>query len=543
MKSLYNKLIISTFALAALACSSEDDLIEDWIDVNETEEPAPGTSGDLDLSSYISIGNSLTAGFADGALYNQGQENSFPNLLAGQFAMVGGGNFNQPDINSVDGYHTSLNPSGVEGLIFGRTVLDLSAQAPVPTTTGEEIGAYTGNKANLGNFGVPGLRLSQLETAGYGFPGAGNAFFTRFATDPNTSSVLGDALAVDRSFFTLWLGANDYLGYATSGGQGNTPLTDFSGTDFGTALGSALGQLTADGTPGVVLDLPPVVTLPFFQAISWDRIELDAATAETLNNGLASVNGALQGTLSAGYSDSDDIARRLISYSEGNNPILVHDEELVDLEPYFDNLEAGMAITAQQRAALVPYEQSRPLVDGELVLLSAGAVLGTEADGDDTVEDTPIGVVIPLGFSFTEAANGDQYFLNAAEQAAIVTARATYNGAISATVTALNDGGADIGLVSVQPLFVDMLGLDAATATALALPTGSADGVQGIEVDGVTLTPDFAPNGVFSSDGIHPNPRGHAIVANEIIAVMNARWNANIPTISVLEKLGVTFQP
>ncbi|WP_424961579.1 hypothetical protein [Ekhidna sp.] len=540
MKNLYNKILISTFAIVALACSSEDDLTEDWIEVNEVEAPAPGTSGDLDLSSYIAIGNSLSAGFADGALYNQGQENSFPNLLAGQFAVVGGANFNQPDINSENGFNSTFSDID-NGVIAGRTILDLSLQAPVPTT-GELIGSYSGDKTTLGNFGVPGMKLGDLETPGYGFPDVGNPYFTRFAADPNTSSVLGDALAVDRTFFTLWLGANDYLGYALAGGQGDEPLTAYSSTDFATDLGSALTQLTANGSEGVVIDLPPVVTLPFFQAVTWDAIELDAATATELNDGLAAVNTALQGTLSAGYDDSEDIARRLISYSEGDNPILVHDEELVDLEPYFDNLEAGMAITAQERAALVPYEQSRPLVDGELVLLSAGAILGTEADGDDTEEDTPIGVVIPLGFSFTEAANGDQYFLNSEEQTAIVTARATYNGAISATVTSLNDAGADIALVSVQPLFVDMLGLDAATATALALPTGSADGVQGIEVDGVTLTPDFAPNGVFSTDGVHPNPRGHAIVANEIIATMNARWNASIPSISVLEKLGVTFQ-
>ncbi|WP_370086574.1 hypothetical protein [Ekhidna sp.] len=540
MKKIFNKLSIIFFATLVFACSSEDELIEDWIAVNEVESPTPGTSGDLDLSSYVAIGNSLSAGYADGALYNQGQENSFPNLLAGQFAMVGGGDFNQPDINSENGFNSTFSDVG-SGVIAGRTVLDLSLQAPVPTS-GELIAAYSGDKTTLGNFGVPGLKLADLETAGYGFPDVGNPYFTRFAVDPNTSSVLGDALAVDRTFFTLWLGANDYLGYALAGGQGTEPLTAYSSTDFATDLGSALTQLTANGSEGVVIDLPPVVTLPFFQAVTWDAIELDAATASQLNDGLAAVNTALQGTLSAGYSDSDDITRRLISYSEGDNPILVHDEELVDLEPYFDNLEAGMAITAQERAALVPYEQSRPLVAGELVLLSAGAVLGTEADGDDSVEDTPIGVVIPLGFSFTEAANGDQYFLNAAEQAAIVTARATYNGAISATVASLNDAGADIALVTVQPLFVDMLGLDAATAAALALPTGSADGVKGIEVDGVTLTPDFAPNGVFSTDGVHPNPRGHAIVANEIIATINARWNASIPTISVLEKLGVTFQ-
>ena len=541
MKNIYSKLIILFFATAFIACSTEDDLVEDWLKVNEPETPIPGTPGDLDLSRYVSIGNSLTAGFADGALYNAGQENSFPNLIANQFAKVQSGVvFNQPDINSENGFNSTFSNVGA-GVIAGRTELSLSLQAPVPTS-GELIGAYSGDKSTLSNFGVPGLRLANLETAGYGFPDVGNPYFTRMANDPNSASVLGEALGVDRTFFSLWLGANDYLGYALSGGQGNAPLDDYSATAFGGALASALGQLTADGTPGVVLDLPPVVTLPFFQAIPYNRIVIDQATADQLNSGLAAVNGALQATANFGKTQ-EEIDARLISYSEGPNPILVHDEELEDFGPYFDGLVGAMAITPAQREQLVPYEQSRPLVAGELVLLSAGAVLNTEADGDNTVADTPIGVVIPLGFSFTAAANGDQYFLNAAEQAAIVTARATYNGAIAQTVAGVVSGGADIALVSVQPTFVDMLGLDVATATALALPTGNADGVKGLDIDGITLQPDFAPNGVFSTDGVHPNPRGHGIVANAIIEAINARWNASIPLINVLELNGPSLAP
>ncbi|MEM0940143.1 MAG: hypothetical protein AAF600_11640 [Bacteroidota bacterium] len=540
MKRIVNNLLMSLFIWSFFVCSSEDDIIDDWIADNTIEPPDSGTPGSLDFSDYLAVGNSFTAGFADGALYNEAQENNFANLLAGRFAQVDVNVvFNQPDINSENGFHTSLNPSGSDQII-GRTILDLSLLSPVPTD-GEVIGAYSGDISQLNNFGVPGLTLSDLETPGYGFPEIGNAFFTRMAADPATSNVLGDALAVDRSFFSFWLGYNDYLAYAASGGQGDEPLTTYSTMEFGTDLGSALTQLTSDDTPGVVLDLPPAITLPFFQAVSWDAIELDQATAETLNAGLAGVNSAIQATAIAGY--PGDVNERRISYSAGANPILVHDEELDDLGPFFEALESAGQISSEERASLLPYEQSRPLVDGELVLLSAGALINTEADGDTTVLDTPIGIVIPLGFSFTEASNGDQYFLNAAEQSAIVTARATYNGVINATVSDLNGAGVDLALVSVQPTFVDVLGLDEATAAALALPTASADGISGIEIDGIILTPDFSPNGIFSTDGIHPNPRGHGIITNLIIEVINERWGASVSTIDVLSLKGISFQP
>ena len=59
-------------------------------------EPTKPTSGDANFTSYVAIGNSLTAGYADGTLYRSGQINSYPNMLAEMFAFAGGGEFKQP---------------------------------------------------------------------------------------------------------------------------------------------------------------------------------------------------------------------------------------------------------------------------------------------------------------------------------------------------------------------------------------------------------------------------------------------------------------
>ena len=59
-------------------------------------EPAIGADGKLDLSHYISIGNSLTAGYASGGLFLEGQKGAYPVLIAAQFAQCGGGPFYSP---------------------------------------------------------------------------------------------------------------------------------------------------------------------------------------------------------------------------------------------------------------------------------------------------------------------------------------------------------------------------------------------------------------------------------------------------------------
>src|SRR6185312_7949738 len=67
----------------------------------KTNTPSKGSA---DFSRYVSVGNSLTAGYADGSLYRTGQENSYPERLSEQFKMVGGGSFKQPLMPGESGY-------------------------------------------------------------------------------------------------------------------------------------------------------------------------------------------------------------------------------------------------------------------------------------------------------------------------------------------------------------------------------------------------------------------------------------------------------
>jgi lysophospholipase L1-like esterase len=63
----------------------------------------------------------------------------------------------------------------------------------------------------------------------------------------------------------------------------------------------------------------------------------------------------------------------------------------------------------------------------------------------------------------------------------------------------------------------------------------------GLSFDGVDFTPVYIEGGVFSLDGVHPNGRGYAVIANEFIRVINEFYGSSIQTVAVGNYRGVTF--
>lgn len=63
----------------------------------------------------------------------------------------------------------------------------------------------------------------------------------------------------------------------------------------------------------------------------------------------------------------------------------------------------------------------------------------------------------------------------------------------------------------------------------------------GYTFDGIDMNVEYIKGGTFSLDGIHPNPRGYAVVANEYIRVINEHYGSNIPKVSIGTYRGVVF--
>jgi len=524
MKHIFKSLLFSiSLAFLFFACDGEYDSL---VSSQEADNPLPTVSGDpgnADFSKVVTIGNSLTAGFKDGALYDFAQSKSLGAQLAHQLTFAGAPEvFNQPDINSAVGFNSSASNIG-QGVILGRFKLDTSIPGPSPVINGEIPGNYEGDRSALNNFGVPGIQVGQLLTPLTGTPNnpAFNPLYARFASNPGTSTILGDAIAANPTFFTLWIGNNDVLGYALSGGTNTAILTDPASfqVQFSTVVSQLMENTQANG---LVADIPALLFAPYFRAVAWNVIEFgedEAATVAQLNGAFAGFNDALDAIVANLGHPAADAERRKVSYQVGKNPILIHDSDLEDLSPKFDILLAAGAITVEQRQALQPYVQARPMAVSqqtgpEIALLAAGAILGTPADPSNPLSLQ--GIVVPLG---------EQYHLTSNKIVTIETARQSFNNIIANVVNSAGDRLALYETNSVNNAFADIWGLD-----------GSGTGIR---VGGVTLAPDFSPNGVFSTDGIHPNSRGIALVVNDMIEVIENKWGSSIPQIDVLALPGI----
>jgi lysophospholipase L1-like esterase len=56
---------------------------------------------------------------------------------------------------------------------------------------------------------------------------------------------------------------------------------------------------------------------------------------------------------------------------------------------------------------------------------------------------------------------------------------------------------------------------------------------NGLQYNGTVITPQFVTGGGFSLDGVHPTPRGYALIANEFIKAINTRYGSTIPQVDI----------
>lgn len=502
----------AVLALGLVACEPEFD--------NPIDESGVYASGEADFSTYVALGNSLTAGYADGALYITGQENSYPNILAQQFKLAGGGEFTQP-----------LMADNTGGLLLGngnalpnRFVLAFDEQGnPSPAVyTGAAPTTDVTNRltGSFNNLGAPGAKSFHLVAEGYGNvsaaqAGLANPYYARFASSDNTS-VIGDATSQNPTFFSLWIGNNDILSYATSGGTGvdrtgDIDVLNYQNNDitdpnvFAGVYNELVTKLTANGAKGVVLSLPSVTSIPFFTFVGLNPLPLSADQVEALDQSqLPTLHNLVIGAaFQNGIITQAEYQSRLLSYEVGNNNVLTTDEALTDLSGFMSTVLPTFGVDPTTTAIVSSiFGQARQTQEGDLVLLDAGGKLGIEVN--------PLTGEPAEGTNFFTGINypADNAVLEPIEQEAINNARIAYN----ATIKAIADSN---GLA-----FYDV-------AADLAVVANT-----GLPFDGGVITSQFVSGGGFSLDGVHPTPRAHAVVANGIIKSIESKYGANLPMVN-----------
>jgi hypothetical protein len=465
-------------SLSFVACNNDEIMTPTEVAV---------VSGTASFAKYVALGDSFAAGYSDGALFVKGQEGAYTNLLSQQFALAGGGAFTTP--------YTSDNIGGLllGGNVIAGTRLYFNGVGPVPvsgTPTTEVSKRLTGP---FNNMGVPGAKSFHLIASGYGnvagvAGGTANPYFARFATASGTT-VLADALVQAPTFFSLFIGGNDVLGYATSGGigvnqTGNLNPATYSSNDitdpnvFAGVYSGLVTNLTANGAKGVVANLPYVSTLPYFTTVPYNPVPLTTEVAGQLNQGYAQYNGGLQYMVSIGKLSAEEASRRTINFTQGANAVVIVDSYLTDLTTY-----------------QIP--SYRHATKDDLLVLPSRTFIGTAVDGDPRRIN---GVSVPLV---------DKWVLSKDEVVEVKVATDAYNVSIKAIA-------ASKGLA-----FVD---------TKVLMDKLSSGGIVS---NSFTLTSTYVTGGAFSLDGVHPSPRGYALIANAFSAAINTTYGSTLPMIDL----------
>lgn len=432
-------------------------------------------SNGVDFSKYVAIGNSMTAGYADGALYTSGQENSVGKIISEQLAYVGGGAFAQPMIATEEGVGFLQVPTGL--YFFTKTTLQIvpvyncggdtvlgQTMKPYyanPTATQEQLGGELFTPPSVPgpyqNMGVPGATVQALVIPGYGNY---NPFFKRFQSGP-TASILGDALAQEPTFFSLWIGNNDVLASALQG-------TDVLATpvdSFAKYMNMVVGALvnSSKSPKGVIGNIPDITNIPFFNTISqklpYDNVVLDTAQAAGLN--------ILYGMY--GYPNW--------GWKPGRNPFVIKttNGELKKME------------------------------EGDQFLLTLPT---------DKLKCEGMGVANPATYQLNPIPA--EYVLEKSEIAGLQSKVDSYNSIIKSVASNYGLALADMN-------------------------TYLKSFESGLIFDGVTYTTTFVSGGAFSTDGIHLNPRGNAIVANYFISAIESKYGCTIPKADQTARKGLIF--
>ena len=487
-------------SLTFVACNSD-------IEGNTVVE-VPVVPGSADFTKYVALGNSLTAGYSDNALFKFGQQNAYPKLMAEQFALAGGGEFKTPFTNDNIG---GLLAGGAV-IVGPRLIFKNGAPTVLPNAlpTNEITATLTGP---FNNMGVPGAKSFHLLAANYGnlagvSTGAANPYFVRFRSSAATS-IIADAVAQNPTFFSLWIGNNDVLSYATSGGvgvnqAGNTNPATYGGNDitdpgaFAGVYQTLINALTTNNAKGVVANIPNVTSIPFFTTIPTNPIPgLPPANATQLNQLFGGINQALT---------ASGLPTRFVTLKadDGNpatvetNQLLIKDESLVNIATQITavltpTLGAPTAAYLGSIYGQARHASSAPATK-DYILLTAKSVIATIQAGAPAPFNT-IGVSYPMQDSTT---------LTAAEALEVVTATNAFNASIKSIAEAKGLAFVDVNAIMTQ------------------LSKG------GVRFDNFNMTATFVQGGAFSLDGVHLTARANAYIANQFLTAINKTYGSTL---------------
>jgi len=461
MKKILNIVFsLSIIALVFVGCESRTDLTA----------PAAPSTGSADLGRFVTIGNSITAGYQSGALYESAQVYAYGNLIAKQ---VGTGY--QMPLVADPGYGPRMEIKSAN-LKTGVVELTYNANTGAPLNLN-----YA---APYNNLGVPGALLYDVLNATNStdcgsnvFAGKPNPMFDLILRNSamHIGSQFAQAKVLHPTLVTLWIGNNDVLGFATSGGASPTAPTASASFDF--LYRQVADSLKSLGCKVVVANIPDVTSIPFFNTVG-PKVALGTPWTAAGIPGL---------------------------FYQKHGAVAVDPTAMVDSLGLLTG-KVDLTLAASTYASYLGQLTGKWYRD---IAASKGlplaAVLASIA-GLDTTK--------PFGFH-PQNPFPDALTLDGDEITTAKNATSDFNKSIDSLST--NRG---FGIVNVNSIFNGIR---------------SRDFSGGTYYNGIKFTTSYITGGLFTLDGVHPSNQAHAILANEFIKVINMKWGASIPLINVAQ--------
>ncbi|MCB0281844.1 MAG: SGNH/GDSL hydrolase family protein [Calditrichaeota bacterium] len=351
MKILNSILIVSLFFV--FGCS---------LDEPGTKVTALST-GNADFSRYVALGNSLTAGYQSGALTEVHQVYSYPAQIAKQAGVAA--SFAQPLLGypGIGTYTTSgAGILELKSLVDSEGKVNPSIQ-PAPYASYPDfnpMSPYSSTEvmthaAPYNNLGVPGAVTYDLLNATSAATSASgtNSFFDVILRNANpafgNTTPVQQAGALMPTFVTCWIGNNDVLGYATSGGVSPSSPTDLTiFTALNTQLFDALVAMNADVVVG---NIPNVTAIPFFTTVPY---AIDPGIGTPLPLWIQTASGVRQATANDYILlTAQSVVATGVGFAE-NNPLgsqyVLDADEAAVAQTAIDNFNSAIASLASARS-------------------------------------------------------------------------------------------------------------------------------------------------------------------------------------------------
>lgn len=451
---------------------------------------------------YI-LGSSLSAGLMDGALYAEGQNLAFGSILANNFNLKSdASNYGVLLVDSENGYNNELEG---EGSNFGK--FNLSFRTPKSswpqrlTTNGEKLSEFTDDLTGITNYSIPDVKSFHFDDYS---TLSQNKYFDRIQGITGSESLLDLVISKNPSVLIFEPGTFDIFNYAINGGVGEVnpnsqPVGNLDLTPvqvFENNLNQMVNRLLDETNADIfIINIPDPFVFPYFKTLPWHFTPDEWVVLNTNDDPVLSSYNQFNLRVQEYNRTVNYTDRRPLIVFDNNGGALFRSKVIEDEYLPFAQDDQGQEIP-----------KWRQMTQSDYFLYNAEII---QTESLNNYSEPTIGALVPLG---------DEFIITDEEIDLITERRILFNSVIADLV----NKEPRIHLVDLSGMITEVLG-------------------RRLTYDGVSYTLSFDKKGIVSADGYTLNARGHALLANEIIKMLNINFNADIEFVDVNNQPGTNI--